>query len=180
MRGYVVFRSFPHEMYEPNSQRYTSKKRFYLEKRFFKFCQKYVGYRSGFRYNSWNGASVAGIYAYVENGQLYEFFSGYCIGTVNVNENGRIARITTPHIAKARELMSATSFYSMLTASQFASDVEPYMRHKEKIGSIMQEYFDILHQIHLAEQEEWLQAQEKSHARDSHNASWLESYLDGR
>ena len=142
-----------------------------VEKKFYEFTCKYAFDRRSFRISFIWGGFVRGVYVYQENGTFYEFFSGYCIGEGELTEYG-LLELSKTNIAGYREFRSV----KRMTASQFASDVEPYMWHKNKIGSIMREYFGLLHEIMIAERE----MEQKRNARDTHDASWLESFLNKR
>ena len=136
-----------------------------LDRWFEEFCRKHIDVYGGFYYPSWDGSRVKGIYAYEENGDIYEFFSGYNISDI-VCSNG-----TWHYNYHAKNL----------SAGQFASEVGPYMRYKDRIGRVMHEYFDIQHRMRLEEIERQKKAEEKERkVRGTYNASWLESFLNNR
>ncbi len=153
------------------------------------FQEKYMHDSQSFKYSTsfWGReAHITGIFFYKENGKYYEFFSGYELGV----DGARKTYGSYYHISIEGELYGTividTNDYDdiqyacQLTPSQFAADIEPHLKYKNQLSSIMNKYFHILHTKWQEDYQDKITAELKESARNSHSTKLLDDFLDRR
>ena len=156
--------------------RFTTNYRDYIEKKELeRFKKKYL---SGSRlvYKSFfNSGCLDTFFFYQENGYYYEFFSGYCLGQLKGN-------IISGELALDINISDkySNALVYQLSDSQFAFDVNPYLKDKKYIAESMQKYFELLHSAWIASEHRKDQTQRQRDMRDFYNTSSINQIIDER
>lgn len=129
------------------------------------------------------------LYCYEENGTFYEFFSGRVVGTRRAPQNGKISSRYYNPDEIVRNGYTLTSFQIFenfedpvkeLSATSFASEVEPYAPYKSHMAAEMSKLLDAIDAQYKRLRDAADAGINAANRAEQKNQSWLDDMIKNR